>query len=294
MQATELVMEQKSRPISDAAPTPAGIRTILFHVHDDDALDKRLQVALSLARAFGAHLHLLHVTPVEAYMVTDAFGVFVSPQILQALEQEAAKLRARLQAQLAGEDVSWDYEDVTGELMAHIVQCASLADVVIAGRHPRQRDFNGPAVTFLGNVLETIRTPLLIIGDEADSIDPFGAAVVAWNGSYEAANALRAAVPMLKLASRVRLVKIEEQPQGRFPSTRALEYLSRHGVHAELCERIQFADEIGQEIVDQAVADRASYVVMGAFGHSRAGEFLFGGVTRSLLKACEVPLLMAR
>ena len=38
----------------------------------------------------------------------------------------------------------------------------------------------------------------------------------------------------------------------------------------------------------------ASYMVMGAYGHSRAREFFFGGVTRDLLKDCPVPLVVAR
>jgi nucleotide-binding universal stress UspA family protein len=37
----------------------------------------------------------------------------------------------------------------------------------------------------------------------------------------------------------------------------------------------------------------AEYVVMGGYSHSRAGEFLFGGVTRQLLHDCSVTLVMA-
>jgi nucleotide-binding universal stress UspA family protein len=32
---------------------------------------------------------------------------------------------------------------------------------------------------------------------------------------------------------------------------------------------------------------------MGGYSHSRAGEFLFGGVTRDLLRACPISLVMA-
>jgi nucleotide-binding universal stress UspA family protein len=293
MRTAELVMEHSSTPVATPAGTPAGIKTILFHVHNDDALDKRLQVALSMARAFGAHLHLLHVTPIEAYMVTDAFAVFVSAQILEVLEDESAKLRDRIKQRLANEDVSWDYEEVTGEMMPRLVRRAALADLVIAGRQPEQREFGGPSIAFLGDMVQSIRTPLLVIGDDAATLDPFGAAIVAWNGSYEAANALRAAVPLLKCSSRVRLVRVDEQLDEQFPATGALEYLSRHGIHAELYERSRFIDTVQQEILDEAAKDGASYIVMGAYSHSRAGEFLFGGVTRSLLKACPVPLLVA-
>lgn len=294
MQTAELLMEQPSVRTVEAASKPSGIKTILFHVHDDDRLDNRLQVALSMARAFGAHLHLLHVAPIEAYTVTDAFATYVNAEIVAVLEDEAAKLKARLVDQLAKEDVSWDYENLTGSLMPHLVQCAALADLVLTGREPHDREFGGPAITLIGDMLHSIRTPLFVLADESPEIDLFGPVVIAWNGSYEAANAMRAAVPLLKLASQVRLLTVDESKQQQFPSISALEYLSRHGVHAELSERVRIIDTVEQEIVDAAQIDGASYIIMGGYSHPRAGEFLFGGVTRSLLKSCPVPLFVAR
>jgi nucleotide-binding universal stress UspA family protein len=38
----------------------------------------------------------------------------------------------------------------------------------------------------------------------------------------------------------------------------------------------------------------AGIIVMGGYSHSRAGELLFGGVTRSLLKNCPVALVMSK
>jgi len=37
----------------------------------------------------------------------------------------------------------------------------------------------------------------------------------------------------------------------------------------------------------------ADLLVMGAYGHSRVREFLFGGVTRDLLAASPLPVFMA-
>lgn len=293
MQTTELVMEQSSKAIIEPANVPTGIKTVLLHVHDDDGLADRVQVALSLARAFGAHLHLLHVTPIEAYTVTDAFATCVNASIVEVLEEEAAKLKHKLEQQLAIEDVSWDYEEITSSLMPHLIQRAALADLVIIGREPHDREFGASAITLLGDMLHRIRTPLLIAGDEARNLDPFAPAVVAWNGSYEAANAMRAAVPLLKLSSRVRLVSVDEAKEDQFPSTDALEYLSRHGIHADLVEPLRIIDTVAEELVDQVESDGASYMVMGGYSHTRAGEFLFGGVTRSLLKKCPISLLMA-
>lgn len=39
---------------------------------------------------------------------------------------------------------------------------------------------------------------------------------------------------------------------------------------------------------------QADLIVMGAYGHSRLRELVFGGATRSLLKAPPVPVLMSR
>ncbi len=145
-----------------------------------------------------------------------------------------------------------------------------------------------------GDMLHQLRTPLLISGDSRQSIDVFGPALVAWNGSFEAANAMRFAVPMLKLASRVRLLSLSEEKAVDFPSTSAVEYLSRHGIRAELTESLRFVETVAEDLIEQAEKDKASYIVMGGYSHSRAGEFLFGGVTRSLLKKSAFPLLMAR
>lgn len=288
-----LVMERPEILSADRREAGLGIKTILFHVHDDDSAMDRLEVALSIARACGAHLHCLHVTPIEAYTVTDTFGgTFVNDDIIQAFEQQAAKLRKRIEANLTIEDVTWDYEEITGELMPHLVQSAALADLVITGREPREREFGGPAVTLIGDLLSQLRTPLLVTGDRTIDFDPFTPAVIAWNGSYEAANAVRGALPLLKLSSKVTVVEFSEKKDRRFPSTRLLEFLSRHGIRADLQKRTT-SGQVDQALASFAQHEGAGIIVMGGYGHSRAGEFLFGGVTRALLKECAVALVMA-
>jgi nucleotide-binding universal stress UspA family protein len=73
-----------------------------------------------------------------------------------------------------------------------------------------------------------------------------------------------------------------------------VEYLSRHGIHAEMIDDNAGTLTIADRLVATATSLGASYLVMGAYGHSRAREFLFGGVTRSLLKECPLALVIAR
>ena len=289
----QLVID-RPQPLAAAQQVPgSGIKTILFHVHDDDSVIDRLQLVLSLARACGAHVHCLHVTPIEAFSVVDTFGgTFVSQDIVDAFEQEASALRERIETQLKSEDVTWDYEEITGECVPHLVQSAALADLVVTGREPRNRQFDRPAVTLVGDLLAQIRTPLLVTGDRGTDFDPFAPAVVAWNGSYEAANAVRAALPLLKMASKVRVVQFSEEQPRQFPYTGVVEYLSRHGVSTELDCRTKHGG-LYEEVLSYAEHQAAGLIVIGGYSHSRAGEFLFGGLTRALLRDCPLALVIA-
>jgi nucleotide-binding universal stress UspA family protein len=78
------------------------------------------------------------------------------------------------------------------------------------------------------------------------------------------------------------------------PSLSASTYLSRHGVKSELHARPVSDKPVEDAITETAAVMGATYIVMGGYGHSRAREFLFGGVTRSLLKDCPIPLIMGR
>lgn len=285
------------RPTAVHEPRLAGVKTLLLHVQSDASLEHRLEAALSLARACGAHLTCLHVTPIQAYVAFDSMGgVFVMNDVIRTIEQEEAELRRKIESDLAGEDVSWDYTQVTGDISWQIVKHAALADLIVTGREPHRQDFAGPTLPLLGDLLHRTRTPLFVPGTKTATADPTGTAIIAWDGSYEAANAVRAAVGLLKLASDVRIVQVAEPDKDLLPSTRLCEYLSRHGIHADLRSeppRGAKGEEIAPILLAHAEAAGAAYLVMGGYNHSRIGEYLFGGVTRTLLADCPVPLLIA-
>ena len=291
-----LVMEAAARPTETG-----GIKTILLHVLDDEHRAHAIETGLALARACSAHLSCLHVTPIEAYVAFDTFGgVFVMNDIMRRLDERDVELRAEIEQELGGEDVSWDYEQATGNVASAVIGRAALADLLITPRQPPERDFVGPTIGFLGDLLQRSQTPLYIPGSAKTAFDPAGPALIAWNGSFEAANAVRAALGLLKLSRDVRVLEVSEEKPGSkaFPGTKLLEYLSRQGVHAELCAERSPTGDVGHEviagmIVAQAEGFGAQYIVMGGYSHARIGEYVFGGVTRTLLKDCPVALVIA-
>jgi nucleotide-binding universal stress UspA family protein len=270
------------------------MKSVLLHVQDDDGLEARLQAALSLVRATNGHLSCLHVTPINAYIAFDGFGgAFVIGDIMKALEDQETKMRKQIEERLSLEDVSWDYVQITAEPTHTLVSHGALNDLIVVGRGRHHETAALLGITMIGDVLHATRTPLLIQPEKQESFDPLGPAVVAWNGSFEAANAMRFVLPLLKQASAVHIVTVEDQKDTAFPSVAASEYLSRHGIPTELHTQKADSKSVGEALIASAQMLKASYLVMGAYGHSRAREYLFGGVTRHMLKDCPVPLFIA-
>ena len=98
----------------------------------------------------------------------------------------------------------------------------------------------------------------------------------------EGSHALRLALPMLAKAKAVHVVTVLEDKSG-FPATDACEYLARHGVASELHEWQRNGRRVADVLREAAAKLGASYIVMGAYGHSRIREAVLGGVTRDLL-----------
>jgi nucleotide-binding universal stress UspA family protein len=287
-----LAIDAQTMTIPSALPANS-IRSILVHIQNDTSVHRRLEASLELARATGAHLKCIHITPIEAYVTMETWGgLFGMGKAIDKIDAQEASLRTEIEHKLRAEDVSWDYEHVTGYAVPEIVRRAAFADLAVTGREAHGARAQRPEMGILGDVLTHVRTPLFIPGSGDERIDPLAAAIIAWNGSFEAANAARAAIGLLAFAREVRVVRYTEDKQTLFPDTGLIEYLSRHAIHAELdvrAARLDFADDL----IEYANLYGASYIVMGGYSHSRASELVFGGVTRALLHDCPIPLLMS-
>jgi hypothetical protein len=75
-----------------------------------------------------------------------------------------------------------------------------------------------------------------------------------------------------------------------FISTRSGQYLTRHGIACELVEMPFEHGSIAGVLADVAGRRDAAFLVMGAYGHSRLVETVFGGVTREILAAPPLPI----
>lgn len=145
------------------------------------------------------------------------------------------------------------------------------------------------------DVLETLvfgaGKPVLAIPAEAGPSAPDAPAVVAWNGRAEAARALTAALPLLRRASQVTVIHAGTDDSGILLPVIA--FLARHGITAAACNVPAGGRDAGAVLLGEAERRGAGLLVFGAYGHSRARELIFGGVTRHILHHAKIPVLLA-
>lgn len=266
------------------------MQSILLPVNDEEGLESRLQAALDIGRATGGHISFLHGLPVSDYVALDPFGgsYYVAEQREAAL-READEKRERIAAEMRNEDVPWDFRSADGSSDDVLVDHSRLADIAILSEpaYESEPDLAADVSYFV----MSCHCPVMAVPQRSKALDCAGKAVIAWNGSAPAANAMRAAIPLLKVAETVEVVTVGEDPT-HFPASSACAYLSRHGIKADLFLAERQAGKVAEEMQDLLLDRGADYLVMGAYGHSRFRETLFGGVTHHFIRRSPVPVLM--
>lgn len=271
------------------------MKSILLYADGGTAFESRFQVALDLARSQSGHITFLQATPLSGFIMMDPMGgSFVPAGMLAQLRADEEQLRTLIEARMKIEGLPWDWTAYDGDVTQAVISASRLADVIVLSLENSGRNIHPHPLLSIADVAVETRCPVLGVPTDARSLHTGGKMLMAWDGSHEAANALKLALPMLRMAQSVHLVSIvEPKKAGGFPSTEASEYLSRHGVGSELIERERGLLAIEEVIENVAGEIGADLLVMGAFGHSRLREVLLGGVTRYFLKDSNIPLLLA-
>ena len=277
-------------------------RSILLHIDEGPDVDAPSKYAAGLARLFDARLvgvssHHLSPPLSERQPPVFAEGDPLTTGMREiedaALEREATFLRHCRQAGLTSFDAIRDGSPPAAALCAHALG----ADLVVMGAPEASGPRQAAQRALVDAVLLDSARPVLVL-PRARQFEPVaGKAVVAWDGSPGAAHAAAAALPLLKRASSVDLVRVlpfgvDPDRSIRVDVERAAAWLSRHGVEVHV--RLAPAERtVGEALLFDAKAMGARLLVMGAWGRPRAVERLLGGATRDVLASLVVPTLFA-
>lgn len=282
------------------------IKAILVPATGSDTDDAVFASALAVARVFEAHLDFLHVrvdaAAMAASMASDGSGGAMITGLVDRMEQEAdqreEKARQLLQHFCAREglpigEAAAGQRGLSAQWIRHIgdepywvAEYGRAADLLVIGR---------PAVA---GSLDTIEGALLDSGRPVliPSAAPFASLpetiVIAWKAAPEAARAVNAAMPFLSTAKQILILTVAEEPgPSDEAGARLAANLGRHGLRVSARHLPPDASGAAATLL-AAAANEAALVVMGAYGHSRLREWIFGGFTQHVLRGAEVPVLM--
>ncbi|MBE1202801.1 universal stress protein [Aminobacter carboxidus] len=262
--------------------------------------DNDIKLATKLCEEVGAHLSVLAV----ALAAPPPIGDYAAPISDTWMEERRADLEqlekrtAAVSHLLASSAISADITNAYAEI--------GWADEII-GRRARYADLTliGPELlsdgtlkdkTIEGALFSSGKPMLLVPEGSKPTLQP-RKVMIAWDSRVEASRAVREAIHMLTAADDVRLILVDpvegESHQGAEPGADVATYLARHGAKV-MVERLPSSGQSVAEVLKRHAADMsADLVVMGAYGHSRLRERLFGGVTKSILNDLSMPVFMA-
>jgi len=113
---------------------------------------------------------------------------------------------------------------------------------------------------------------------------------IAWNQSTEAAQAVAAAMPLLRLADHVSIITRGAEGGLGPKSTQLATYLRFWGIKAERVNATGSDDN--KALITAYKGSTSDLLVMGAYSRSRLRQQIFGGVTEFMLHQANIPVLM--
>jgi nucleotide-binding universal stress UspA family protein len=177
-----------------------------------------------------------------------------------------------------------------GEFASCLTAALGAADLVVLNRS--LDDLPNPDMrNLVADLLARNAALVVAVPADAKGFDVAAPALIAWDGSQTAMRTVQRTVALLTLAGSVRILQVGDLAAGAIPAEEAASYLARHGIKPEI-EIVAWPAAPASEIARAAERIGAGYCVMGAFGHSRLREALFGGVTREMLGAGGLPLVL--
>lgn len=277
-------------------------KTTLFLINDETD-DAAISLWAEAAAKDETHLAcmLLGITPalpVYAYGVSPMGGVAMPENWNSVMEDARNSQMARVQeieALLSKHGAPGSVQSIlaaASDLRHHIAKSARVADVaaVAPNLHQTPDLFKEAAYGVL------FESPVGLVinataGQAAKRI------FIAWDSSQPAAKAVHAALADLVKADEV-IIACFDPAANRFqdgadPGTDIAAWLSHHGCKVTVSQYPSGGHAISRCIQDRAREQGADLVVMGAYGHARMIQTVFGGTTKAMMNQTDLAVLLA-
>ncbi|MBL8572525.1 MAG: universal stress protein [Hyphomicrobiaceae bacterium] len=254
--------------------------------------------ACTLAAAHEAHVSALvcEVDPVRPIgfksgpLDLDMPNLIPDQSEAVAAAREAFAIAARNAGVVYASSLSQGFAYDIGEALAGHLRVRDLAVIGV------ERSMNDQRRMLLEETLFDTGRPIVLVPEAYETLAAPASVVIAWDDSRPAARAVADAMGILTKAKAVTIVSVDDASdyQPGQSGAELANHLARHGISAEFAQVQRGPKGVFADILAEAHGRKADIIVMGAYGHSRLRQMIFGGATRAVFDgAASIPVLMS-
>ncbi|WP_165924841.1 universal stress protein [Lysobacter sp. N42] len=269
------------------------MQDVLVRIVDPANFEREARPAARIAAGLGGSLTALHAVPIgvpppslyDPGLALAEWATCAEREVRDA-RGKAAAFQSWAQA-MGVANATWTVG--AGHVPDLIAQAGAWNDLVVLrrGGPDAWSSPDGIARIVLGSGL-----PGLVLPPAVEPELPVATVAIAWNGSAEAIRAVHAAGPLLARAHRVVVLAGTPQPRSALAPEFHLQPWLEARAACVVWHTLEGEAQTGAGLLDAAAGCGADLLVMGAYGRSRASEWLLGGVTRHVLQHAALPVLM--
>jgi nucleotide-binding universal stress UspA family protein len=280
------------------------IKDVLVHLDGSTQDEERLLYGEIIASISQAHLTGLFTNPLPDMAALVPFeGGAVAADLVVQMDMEARQHGDRVAGELTDRFIRLSVpnevrrvEDIAEQIPSEAATEARWADLFVASR-PFEDDGDTQWRRLFEAVLFESGRAVLVVPPGRRPPEALRRVLVCWRDTRESARAVAEAMPILVHATRTMILVVDPDPAAdgarSEPAADIAKHLDRCGAKVEVTVVASKGNEVYRVMLDHAARMSADLIVMGGYGHSRAREWLIGGVTRDMLNASPVPILIA-
>lgn len=272
-------------------------KTILLSLNEIERVPQLIAAARQLGVKFNSHISGLYVIPGAMVFPSDGLslgaGVFEGTQ--NYFKDQLAKVREAFEYGMKEDSLTFDLRVVDSSqpnIAADVIENCRNVDLVVISAINRDASDN-IEYDFVEQVVLSAGRPVIVLPFKGKAEIKFDDVMLGWNDSRESARVTFDALPFLQRAKRTKIVTVDAAPRGTIAGANIAETLNRDGVKCEVMNVASGGMSTGETLLRAANDHGADLLVLGAYGHTRLTEWVFGGTTRHVLRNLDRPLLMS-
>jgi nucleotide-binding universal stress UspA family protein len=264
--------------------TEMELRSIIVSVDVTTPDSAALRYAIDLAKTTSAELIGLAADQPDLTFAGMDGGVAVDLYAMEQTEVETQLKRAEEAfRKLVPASIKSQWLAYVTTPTAALIDAAATADLIVTASKTTTT-FQEVQSTNLGELVVASGRPVIDVSHDATKAR-LDKVCIGWKDTREARHAVADALPLLKRAKEIRAVTIDE---GDYAAEKdsldaLIAWLRKHDIAAS-CEVITNPEGFVDVLESTALSWNADLLVIGGYGHSRMREWLFGGMTRRILR----------